>query len=90
MEVEQYEVLTEWEIIKSQPSLRVQSKVNEFYCNTRYIIALVSKVYSNGVRGIKLVNQLVWLNYSMYPYFPPKLSFTISILLVCVFLMNSR
>lgn len=80
----------EWEIISSPASFKFKSAVNNYYCKSRYIIKLLQHIYNNGVNSIKLINQLVWINYSMYPYLPPKLSLTISIVLVSIFIMNIK
>lgn len=80
----------DWEVIKSPTSFKIKSKLDNYYCKSRYFISIMHHIYKNGVNTVKLVNQLFWINYSMYPYLPPKLSFTISIVIVCIFLMNIK
>lgn len=78
----------EWEIVSSPPSFKFKSTFSNYYCQSRYIIKVLKNIYNNAMSSIKLINQLIWINYSMYPYLPPKLSFTISIVIVCIFIMN--
>jgi hypothetical protein len=78
----------DWEIIETTPSLKVKSKLSNYYCKSRYFVSILHLMYNNGVSAIKLVNQLVWVNYSMYPYLPPKLSLIVSVVVVCIFLMK--
>lgn len=81
---------SDWEIIKSPTSFRIKSAVSNYYCKSRYLINIVHHMYNTGVNTIKLINQLFWINYSMYPYLSPKLSLLISITIVCIFLMNIK
>jgi hypothetical protein len=80
----------EWEIVSSPPIFKLKSKLSNYYCKSRYIIKVLQHIYNNGMNSIKMINQLVWINYSLYPYLPPKLSFTISIVVVCIFIMNMK
>jgi hypothetical protein len=80
----------DWEMIETTPSLKVKSKLSNYYCKSRYLVNILHMMYNNGVNTIKLINQLVWINYSMYPYLPPKLSLIVSVLVVCIFLMNMK
>lgn len=80
----------DWEIIETSPSLKVKSKFSSYYCKSRYLVSILHLMYKNGVSTVKLVNQLVWVNYSMYPYLSPKLSLIVSVIVVCIFLMNMR
>lgn len=80
----------EWEIISSPASFKFKSTVNNYYCKSRHMIKIVKTIYNNGINSIKLINQLVWIYYSMYPYLPPKISLSISIVLICIFLMNMK
>lgn len=80
----------EWEIISSSPSFKLKSTLSNYYCTSRYIFKVLKNIYNNGLNSLKLINQLVWIHYTMYPYLPPKLSFTISIVIVCIFIMNTR
>lgn len=78
----------EWEIVSSPPCFK--STISNYYCKSRYTIKLLHRFYNNGMNSIKVINQLLWINYSMYPYLPPKLSLTISIIIVCVFILNMK
>lgn len=78
----------EWQMIHNKRSLKVKSYLNSVYCNMMRYTTVGSKIYTKGTNSIKLINQLVWLNYSMYPYLPPKLALCMSIVLICVFLVK--
>lgn len=80
----------EWEIIRSPTSFKIMSKVNNYYCKSRYLISIIHHMYNNGINAMKLINQLFWINYSMHPYLPPKLSLLISVVIVCIFLMSIK
>lgn len=81
--------LDDWQVIDNKPSFKLKSHWNNLYCNTRRFAKITFRIYQKGAKGIKLLNHLIWLNYSMYPYLPPKLAFSMSIVLVCVFLVTS-
>ena len=80
----------DWEVIETPPSFKMKSKLSHFYCKSRYIVSLLQAMYNNGISTVKLVNQLVWINYSMYPYLPPKMSLLVSVVIVCIFFMNIK
>ena len=78
----------DWEIISVSPSFEIKSRLDSYYCKSRYIIKVLQHIYNNGMKSIKLINQLVWINYSMYPYLPPKISLIVSIIIVCIYIKN--
>lgn len=79
----------DWQVIDNKPIFKFKSHWNNLYCTTRRLVKTTYVMYNKGAKGIKLFNHLVWLNYSMYPYLPPKVAFSMSIVLVCVFLVSS-
>ncbi len=78
----------DWLVIENKRSFKLKSHWSSVYCNTRRIASLSYKLYKKGAKGLKLFNQLIWLNYSMYPYLPPKVGLSLSLALVCVFLVS--
>jgi hypothetical protein len=78
----------EWQVIHNKKSLKVKSYLSSVYCMMMRYTKVGCKIYTKGTKSIKLINQLVWLNYSMYPYLPPKLALSMSIVLICVFLVK--
>lgn len=81
--------LDDWQMIESKPLFKVKSHCGLVYCKTRWIVAKAYKLYKKGTKGFKLINQLVWLNYSMSSILAPKLSLCLSIALICVFFVSS-
>lgn len=80
---------TEWHIVHNKRSFKVKSYFSNVYCKTMRLVRMSRKVYLKGAKGVKLINHLVWLNYSMYPYLPPKLALCMSLVLVCIFMVSS-
>lgn len=78
----------DWQVINNKRSLKVKSYLSLMYCKLMRYTKMSCRIYTRGTQGIKLINNLVWLNYSMYPYLPPKLALSMSIVLICVFLMR--
>lgn len=78
----------EWQVIHNKRSLKIKSYLSLMYCKMMRYSKMSYNVYTKGTKSIKLINQIVWLNYTMYPYLPPKLALSMSIVLICVFLMN--
>lgn len=80
---------TEWQMIQNKRSFKVKSYFSNMYCSTMRLLRISHKFYTKGTKGVKLVNQLIWLNYSMYPYLPPKFALCMSLVLLCIFMTSS-
>lgn len=78
----------EWQVIENKRVFKFRSHWSSVYCNARRIASLSYKLYNKGAKGLKLFNQLIWLNYSLYPYLPPKVGLSLSLAMVCVFLVS--
>lgn len=80
----------DWEILKAPKSFRIKSKLYNYYCKSRYIFKFLHMIYKNGAKGARFINQVIWINYSLYPYLPPKISLLLSIVMVSIFMMSFR
>lgn len=88
-----------WEVVDKNQDIKIEninSKFQYFYyvkktiSQGRFAYKKCKRVYDFGFGGIKLVNRLFWMNYTVSPFCPPKVAVPLSILLVCIFIINNR
>ena len=88
-----------WEVIdkiQDNTSKNNDDKFQYFYyvkkkiSQGRYLYKRCKRAYNFGYGGIKLFNRLFWMNYTVSPFCPPKVAVPLSILLVCIFIINNR
>lgn len=64
--------------------------VKKTFSQGRYVYKKCKRAYDFSFSGIKLFNRLFWMNYTVSPFCPPKVAIPLSIVLVCIFIVNNR
>lgn len=85
-----------WEVVDKIPENIDNTKFQYFYyvkytiLQGRYVYKKCKRAYDFSYGGIKLFNRLFWMNYTVSPFCPPKVAVPLSIVLVCIFIVNNR